>query len=118
MLKTLDDDGLLDEVGLGDDKDLVARKLVYMAGNPLIPRANRLRCIDEKRHDINISQRLQGRLIELGTQGVLRLVDARRVDDDHLHVIGIVYCAEAMARGLGRTRCDGEFGAHDMVEQR
>ena len=89
-----------------------------MTGNPLIPRANRLRCIDEKRHDIDIRQRLQGRLVELGTQGILRLVDARRVDDDHLHVIGIVHCAEAVTRGLGRTRCDGEFGAHDMVEQR
>ena len=89
-----------------------------MIRDPLVAGADGLGRVDEEGDDVDVGQRLKGRFVELLAQRVLGFVDTRRVHDDHLHVTGVVDSPEAMARGLRRTRGDGELLPHDVVEQR
>ena len=109
-----------DQVALGQDADLLrvfAMRAVKLSGNPLVTTTDRLAGIDEHGDDVDVFERLERRGVEFLAKRIVGFVQARGVHDDHLHVVTRVDRAEAMTRGLGGVRGDGDFLAHDGVEQ-
>lgn len=111
--------GIARQVGLGEHADLRrALGSAHLGGHPFVAAPDGLGRIDEHGHDVHILQSLDGARVQLLAEGVLRLVQTGCVHDDHLHVVGGVHGTEAVARRLGRVRCDGDLLAHDGVKKR
>ena len=107
------------DIRLGDDEQLVVGVgLGHVLGDPLVARADRLGGVDEKRDDVGIGKLAQGGAVELAPEGVLRFVQARRVDDDQLRGRRVDDGAHATARGLGNGTRDGDLLAHAGIEER
>ena len=54
----------------------------------------------------------------LAAEGVFRLVDAGRVDENDLRVVAIQDALNAIARGLRLGRNDGDFAADERIDER
>ena len=107
-----------DGVGLRDDENLARACGRHQFRHPPIAAAHGLGCVYKHGDDVHALDGLQGRIVECGAERVFGLVQARRVHNDHLHVVGVVNGTEAVARRLRRVGGDGELLAHDGVEQR
>ena len=117
-LELLDGGFFAHEVGLGNHENLAsAAHFAHLTGNPLVARANRLARVDEERHHIDIFHGLDGGGVEFLAQRVVRLVHARRVNHDHLHVFTSDDSAEAVAGGLRGVRGNGNLMPHHGVDK-
>ena len=87
-------------------------------GDPSVPAADRLRCVHEESDHVDVFERFERRHVELFAEHIVGLVDAGSVHNDHLEIRAREDCAETMARGLRRVRCNSDLFAHDSVEQR
>ena len=106
------------DVCLGDHQELeVSVGLGHVARHPGVARANRLGGVNEEGHHVGVGELGQRGLVELTSQGVLGLVEARRVDDDELARLGVDDGAHATARGLGDGARDGDLLAHAGVHE-
>ena len=109
----------LGHVSLREHEQLVVRiRAGHVVGHPLVATAHRLGRVNEKRHDVGVRELAEGALVELAAEGVLGLVQAGRVDDHELGVVGVHDGAHSAARGLGDGARDGELLAHDGVQKR
>ena len=117
-LELLDGGFFAHEVGFGNHENLAgAAHFAHLAGNPLVARSNRLACIDEECHHVDVFHGLDGGSVELFAQRVVGLVHARRVDHDHLHVFTSDDCAETVTGGLRCVRGNGDLVAHHGVDK-
>ena len=89
-----------------------------MLCDPLVSPADRTRRIDQEGHDIHIGKLCQGDLVELLAEGILRLVEARGIDDDELAAGAVDDSTHALPRRLGDRRGDSDLLAHAGIEKR
>ena len=114
-----DNDCPLIQIRLREDEQLVVCvRPVNVTGHPLVPSPDGLGGVNQERDHISVSKLSEGRLVELGAQGVLWLVEARGVNDDELRVVGVDDGAHATPRGLRYGARDGNLLTHAGVEQR
>ena len=107
---------LVGDVGLGDDQHpLGGARPSDVLAHPAVSASHGLRRVHEHSDHVDVLECLQGAAVELLAQRVLRLVQARCVDEDHLRVIAIYHGAEPMPCGLGRVARDRDLRAHQGV---
>ena len=73
--------------------------------------------LDEQQHRVHVRDRLARDLDHIVAQAVARLVEARRIEQDILRVAAVHHAVDAVARGLGLIRHDGDLLAHKGVRQ-
>lgn len=106
------------EVDLRQHEDLLRARALELSGHPLVARTDRLRRVHEEGDHVHVLERLERRRVQLLAEGVMRLVQARRVHEDELEALAREHRAKAMARSLRRVRRDGDLLAHNGVDQR
>ena len=107
------------QVGLGQHADLLRARRARAARPPIRRRGRWAWTSPPTKATTSTSSRaLQCRDVQLLAQGVVRLVQARRVHDDHLEAGAREHGAEPVPRGLHRVGGDGDLLAHDGVQKR
>ena len=74
--------------------------------------------VDHHGNDVDVLQAFERGLVELLSEGVVGLMDARRVDEDELEIVARQDGAEAVTGRLGGRGGDGDLLAHDGVQKR
>ena len=108
----------LGKVGLREHEDLGSPRVVDVRAHPLVARAHGLGDVNKHRNHVDVRELGERGTVELLAEGVLGLVETRRVDDDDLAAGRVHHGPHALARGLRHGRGDGEALAAAGVEQR
>ena len=116
-------DALLDrllrrQVRLGQHEHLARAGRGHVRGHPAIAAADGLRGVDHHARDVDVGQAHERAAVELLAERVVRLVQAGRVDEHDLGVLGVDDRAQPVARRLRLVRDDRDLRSHERVDER
>ncbi|CAB4846611.1 unannotated protein [freshwater metagenome] len=113
------DDGVINQVGLGDDRDLRgAADSRQLGGDELVAGADRLISREAEPDDVDLAPGVAHEGVEAFTEQGAWLVKAGRVDEYQLRVVAVDDAPDGVTRGLRLTRGDGDLLAHQGVGER
>ena len=89
------------EVGFSEYENALRRALGNALCNPCVAAADGLRRVNEEAQHINVSELGERAFVELASQGVMRLMEARGINEDDLDPLAPDHPAHTAPRSLG-----------------
>ena len=74
--------------------------------------------VEHRHHHVEITQSPRHVLVEALAQRTAGAMQARGVDEHHLHTGTVQHAAHGPAGGVGAGRGDGDLGTEDLVDER
>ena len=108
---------IVNQVDLRKHENLRHFVLRQLGDDPFVTTSEGSRCVEQKRGHVDAVKRLQRSSVQLLAQGIVRLVHARSVNNNHLMRLRGVNRAKTMTGGLCGGGSDGELLAHKRIEQ-